>query len=372
MTSSSARAPTSTTRPSTATTSVCSSASAIAAWPVSRRAAQLVVVPALNGQITPLAPLVTDGVGGVLLLGGLPPVDLAAQVGAADRVGAVAPFVMADEEGGGVQRLANLVANLPWARQMAATMSTAQVQAAALQAARQMRAAGVGMDLAPVLDVDGGAGPNSRNADGQRSFSADPATAARYGTAFLAGLRAGGVVPVVKHFPGLGGATANTDYGPANTPALSTLRSRGLVPFVDAFEAGAPAVMVANATVPGLTSGPASLSAAAMETLLRGQLGFGGLVLTDSLSGGAITAAGYDVPHAAAVAIAGGADLVLFGSTLTPADTALLSPANVAATATGIIAQIVDAVGTGALPVNRLDDAVGDVLRAKGVPPCAG
>jgi len=294
----------------------------------------LVVIPALNGQLGSLGSPIGAGVGGVLLLGSATPTDLAAQIAAANRRAGVPLLVMADEEGGGVQRLAGLVDSLPWARQMAATMSAAQVQAAAAGVARQMRSLGVTMDLAPVLDVDGGSGPSARDADGQRSFSPDPATAARYGVAFVDGLRQGGVIPVVKHFPGLGGATANTDYGPADTPALSSLRVGGLLPFEAAIADEAPAVMVANAIVPGLTTAPASISPAAIQTLLRDQLGFRGLVLTDSLSAGALVAAGYGVTAAAVAAVEAGADMVLFGSTLTPAQTLLLSPAEVSASTT--------------------------------------
>jgi beta-N-acetylhexosaminidase len=351
-----APATTATTGPMPSTTvQVCAGEAAVAHWPLARRAAQLVVVPALDGAISPLVPLLSSGVGGVLLLGNQPPADLPDQVAAADRAAPVAPFVMADQEGGGVQRLGSLVDSLPWPRQMAATMTTPGVQAAAARLGRQMRALGVGMDLAPVVDVDGGPGPSSTNPIGKRSFSADPAVASRYGVAFVDGLRQAGVVPVVKHFPGLGGATGNTDYGPADTLAYQTLRTGGLV---------------ANATVPGLTTGPASLSPAAVQDLLRGQLGFRGLVLTDSLSAGAIAAAGYDVPGAATAAVEAGADSVLFGSTLTPADIRLLSPANVTATVTAIVDRIVAAVGRGAIAESRLDSAVVEVLVAKGVAPC--
>jgi beta-N-acetylhexosaminidase len=277
---------------------------------------------------------------------------------------------MADEEGGGVQRLAGAVASLPWARDLAQTTTPSGVEALTAQIGRQMKQLGVGMDLAPVLDVDGRAGPSATNPDGSRSFSADPAVAAQYGVAFLQGLRAGGVVPVVKHFPGLG-SSGNTDVGPAQTLPIAALRTAGLPPFQAAIRAGAPAVMVANATVPGLTNLPASLSPDVIDGLLRRDLGFGGLVLTDSLSAGAITQAGYDLPRAATSAIGAGADLILFGSTLTPAETEKLSPTNVDRSINEIVSAIGTAVGSGALPESRLNDAVGHVLAAKGIDLCA-
>jgi len=277
---------------------------------------------------------------------------------------------MADQEGGGIERLTPPVPSMPWPRTMAATMSTQQVQQLAAATGAAMVALGVKMDLAPVADVDAGPGPSASNPDGRRSFSGDPATASSYTVAFIKGLIQSGAIPVVKHFPGLGGATGNTDNGPASTQSLSSLQSSGLVPFRAAVAAGATAVMIANAAVPGLTSLPASLSSSVITGLLRQQLGFNGLILTDSLSAGAISAAGYDLEHAAVAAVGAGADMVLFGSTLTPAQTALLSPAGVDANLRGIAGAIATAVSTGELPSSRLDSADEHVLDAGHVSLC--
>jgi beta-N-acetylhexosaminidase len=358
-----ASTPSSTSPP---TAAPCNAAAAVEQWPLARRAAQVVVAPAIDGQVGALSSIVGQGIGGLLLIGSSVPPDLAAEITAADQVAPTPPFVMVDEEGGGVQRLMGLVPNLPWARQAAATMTPAQLEAAATGVGRAMRALGVDVDLAPVLDVDGGVGPNARDPDGLRSFSADPRQAAAYGVAFMGGLLAAGVTPVVKHFPGLGGSTGNTDYGPAATQPWTTLQTTGLPPFEAAISGGAPAVMVANATVPGLSPQPASLSRAVIETALRLDLGFHGLVITDSLSAGAISEAGYTLASAAVASIAAGADMVLFGSTLTPVQ----SPAEVAAAAGQITAALVGAVASGALPEPRLDQAVLDVLAAKHVTLC--
>jgi beta-N-acetylhexosaminidase len=359
-----------TEEPSASPTPQCTALSAIAQWPLARRAAQLIVAPALDGHITALNASITAGVGGILLLGGTPS-QLQSQTTTAAAAATAPLLVMADQEGGGVQRLGSLVDSLPWPRDMAATMTAAAVESAATKLATEMRKLGVTMDLAPVLDVDGGAGPSDRNPDGSRSFSADPAVATSYGEAFIRGLEAGGVVPVAKHFPGLGGSGANTDVAPAATQPLSTLSTGGLLPFQFAVASGAPAVMVANASVPGLTSAPASLSSAAITGLLRQQLGFAGLVLTDSLSAGAISAAGYSVATAAVASVEAGGDMVLFGSTLTAAETRLLAPAAVASTVGQIVTALVDAVNSGKLPETRLDDAVAHVLHAKAFDPCA-
>jgi beta-N-acetylhexosaminidase len=361
----------STSAPGVTTSSgpACEALSVVDRWPVTQRAAQLVVAPALDGGVSALHDTVAQGVGGLLLLGHGAPSDLRDQVDSVNRLTTTPLFVMADQEGGGVSRL-NLATTLPWPRQMAATMTADQVQGAATAIAGQMLAVGVNVDLAPVLDIDAGEGPNERNADGPRSFGGSSVTVTRYGVAFLKGLRAGGVVPVVKHFPGLGGASRNTDYGPADTPPLTELRRSGLLPFEAALAANVPAVMVANAAMPGLTTSPAVLSAAAVTGLLRGELSFRGLVVTDSLSAGAVTAAGYDVPRAAVAAVEAGSDMVLFGSTLTAAEAALLSPTNVASTTAAIVDALARAVQAGQLPVARLDQAVLHVLGAKGVKPC--
>lgn len=368
-------APTTSLAPTTTTTlaPACTNASVIASWTLSRRAADLVVVPILDATPAAIAVARAQGAGGILLLGSVPsPSILRAALAPLHRNGAGDIMVMTDEEGGEVQRLLPDVESIPWPRTMAQSMTTAAVTALARSLGAQMLALGVGVDLAPVVDIDGGASLSASDPDGPRSFSPDPAVASAYGLAFAAGLRQAGVLAVVKHFPGLGSATGNTDYGPAATQPISALRVGGLIPFERAVVAGAPAVMVANATVPGLTAEPASVSPAVIGTLLRDQLHFGGLVMTDSLSAGAISSAGYNVESAAAAAVGAGADMVLFGSTLTPADTAQLAPGPLARTTQSVVSAIVAAVGSGAIPISRLDQAVGDVTSAEGVNLCAG
>lgn len=355
----------------------CSDQSVVASWSVALKAAQVLVVPALDADPASVAVARSQRAGGILLLGRLPSgPQVAAVLGPAVAPPAssrsvVPPFAMVDQEGGGVQRLGADVASLPWPRQMAASMTPAQVRQSARTLGRQMAALSVGVDLAPVLDLDGGPELSASDPDGPRSFSTDPSTAAAYGEAFVSGLRAGGVLAVVKHFPGLGGSTGNTDYGPASTRSIGQLRSGGLVPFQRAIHAGVRAVMVANASVPGLTSAPASLSAAVITGLLRGQLHFDGLVMTDSLSAGAVRAAGYAVPAAAVAALEAGADMVLFGSTLTAADTAALAPGPLASRTHALVQAISQAVASGALPMARLDAAALHVVQSKGLNLCA-
>jgi beta-N-acetylhexosaminidase len=169
-------------------------------------------------------------------------------------------------------------------------------------------------------------------------------------------------VPVVKHFPGLGGATGNTDVMSASTPPWSTLQNVGLVPFENALVAQVPAVMIANASIPGLTTLPASISADVITKLLRDRLGFNGLVMTDSLSAISLSAIGYSVPAATVAALEAGADMVLFNAT----------SAQLAALTAQIVSAVVTAVTSGSLPRSRLENAVAHILAVKHVALCQG
>jgi len=342
------------------TTAACSNASEVAAWPLARRAAQLVVVPAQETDVNEVGPSVAAGAGGIILFGSSAPSDLKSQLAAveASEFEGVAPFVMTDEEGGEVQRMSNLVGSLPWPATMTQTMNVTQVRSLAEQTAARMAATGVTMDLAPVLDLASGPGPDALHTDGPRSFSPVASVAASYGLQFALGLQAGGIIPVVKHFPGEGSATANTDSAPASTPPLSVLEAADLLPFEAAIKAGLPAIMVGNSSVPGLTKQPSSLSSAVVTGLLRHQLGFQGLVITDSLSAGAITAEGLSIPQASVEALEAGADMVLFTS----------SEPN--STTSQVVAAITSAVDAGAIPPDQLNGSVERVLALKKVSLC--
>jgi beta-N-acetylhexosaminidase len=347
----------------TSSTTPCTQNSALDAWPTHRLAAQVLVAPAQFADVAAAQPDVTRGVGGLILFGSTPQPDFTT---ALDRLtssapGGVAPFVMTDEEGGAVQRALAIVGPVPSARRMARTMTPAQIETLAFNVGTKLLNAGITMDLAPVLDLDNRRGPTSTNPDGTRSFGMDVARTTDDGIAFAKGLQRAGVTPVVKHFPGLGHATGNTDNGPAQTLPWESLASAGLDPFRDAVRAGLPAVMVANASVPGLTDQPASISAEVINRVLRDSLGFDGLVLTDSVSAFALRDTGYSVPAAAVAALGAGADLVLFGTGRD--DNPELASLTVRA--------IEHAVRSGALSRVRLQDAVGHVLAAKQVDLCA-
>lgn len=308
-------------------------------------------------------PEVQAGAGGLLLFGSAAPGNLGSLLAAVQSQvpGEIGLLVMTDEEGGGIQRMANLAGSLPWPAWMGANWSPSQIQNAVAGVAHNMLASGVNMDLAPVIDVDGSnVPPSGSNADGWRSFSGNTTVVTRDGVAFMSGLRSSGVIPVMKHFPGLGGSSGNTDLVLAHTLPWSTLQQVAIPPFAAAINAGAPAIMVSNASVPGLTNLPASLSPEVMHQLEV--LNFHGLVMTDSLSAVAISAAGYSMPAAAVQAIRAGADMVMFGLPATSAETI----SDTFAMRAAIVAAVVD----GTLARSRLIDADAAVLASRNVNLC--
>ncbi len=175
--------------------------------------------------------------------------------------------------------------------------------------AKALRDAGFTLDLAPIADV---ATLDSPIAD--RAFSDDPGVAAEMTAAAVEACADVGIACAPAHFPGLGGASQNTDAGPASVGLdAGTLSGRDLVPFAAAFEAGAPAVVISSAFYTAYDPvTPASLTPAIATDLLREEAGFEGVAISDDLSSGAIEA--VNTPGDAAVkAIAAGVDLVQVG-----------------------------------------------------------
>jgi beta-N-acetylhexosaminidase len=333
-------------------------------WSTRRLAAQTVIVPAQETEVATVDTEVAHGAGGVILFGSSAPADLGSQITALRGLvpGHLGLLVMTDEEGGGVQRMPNLVGSLPWARYMGRHWTRTEIRTHVAKVATRMARYGVNTNLAPVVDVDGrDVPPSSTDPDGWRSFSGRTARVTRDGMAYLRGVRAGGVIPVLKHFPGLGGASRNTDYGTAYTLPWSTLQTVGLPPFVAGIRAGAPAIMVSNAIVPGLTRLPASLSPAAIRGELIRTLHFGGLIITDSLSAGAISQAGFHVPRAAVHAIHAGADMIMYSAA---------TPAGAVRTFRAIIAAEIAAVTRGTLARPRLIAAARAALRVRHINTC--
>ena len=287
-------------------------------------------------------------IAGILLTGGATP-WIGRRVDELQEFANRIPLLMAaDEEGGRVQRLRHILPDLPSAtRQVNERLEI--VAQRAERHATQMLEVGFNVNLAPVLDV--GAGPGI----GDRSFSNDSALVIDYGLATIEGLSDGGVLPVAKHFPGHGSATEDSHDGRAQSPPLTQLLQDDLMPFEAAISTGKAAIMVSHLEIPGLTGDlPASLSSAAIDGLLRTDLGFEGLVISDALNMKAI-ADRWSVEQSVVMTIGAGADLAILG---TLAD---VGPA---------FASIDEAVYQGHLKVERVNDAATNVLRAKKVNAC--
>ena len=341
----------------TPTTLSCAT-TVVSTWSLTRVARETVVVSAQATQLSQGTLAASQGYGGFILVGASAPASLATTIArlATLEPGHFAPLVMSDDEGGGIIRCPTLVGQWPWPQTMGATMTPAQIQATGRRAGLAMARAGLNTDLAPVADVDGRAvEPGEQDPDGFRSFGGSPSKDATDVVAFARGLASAHVLAVVKHFPGLGGTSPDTDYGPAATKSWSTLQTTGLVPFRAAIAAGVGAIMMSNASIPGLTTLPAGLSAAAV-TALRSQLHFSGLIMTDALGAGAISARHLSVSAAAVLALAAGVDEVL--------GTSPTSPAQALQVASAMTAAIVSAVEHGRLTRARLVAAAAQVLVA--------
>jgi beta-N-acetylhexosaminidase len=311
------------------------------------RAAAGVVLASFAGPTAPawLLEGLAGGLAGVVLFGSnvVDPEQLAALT-AALRGAGDNPVVAIDEEGGDVTRLAHATGSpYPGNAALGSADEVGLTREVYRALGAELAAVGVTLDLAPSVDVNTAA---DNPIIGTRAFGADPDLVARHGVAAVAGLHDAGVAACVKHFPGHGATSEDSHLAlPTIDVPLDVLRGRELVPFRAAVEAGAACVMTAHIRIPALTGElPATLSAAAAGTLLRTELGFRGVLVTDALDmHGASGRAG--IPAAAADAFVAGADLLCIGSDP--------GPELIAAT----VAAVADAVRQGRAPRGRLAEA---------------
>jgi len=215
-------------------------------------------------------------------------------------------IVMTDQEGGVVRRIPGAPA-----RGAGDVTTPAEARADGRAAARTLRGAGVNVDLAPVADVARAGAALEREG---RTYGRSAADVTAEASAFAGGLRAGGVRPVAKHFPGFGAAQVNTDDAPARieTP-LAQLRAVDQPPFVALIAGGTDAVMMSTAVYPALDMRPAAFSSRWIKGELRTRLGFGGVVVTDDLGTPAVSSFGSN-GRRAMLAVKAGVDLPLFVS----------------------------------------------------------
>ncbi|SDD13529.1 beta-N-acetylhexosaminidase [Paenibacillus sp. UNCCL117] len=218
-------------------------------------------------------------------------------------------WISIDQEGGAVSRLPAEFAPLPDSARIGAAHDAQLARSVGELLGEELRLAGMNMDFAPVLDVNN----NPANpVIGPRSYGADAQLVAELGAQAMAGIASQGVVPVVKHFPGHGDTDTDSHLKlPVVRKSLEELRRLELIPFKRAIAEGADAVMVAHLLLPELDASlPSSLSPTIVNGLLREELGFRGVVMTDDLTMGAISGS-RGIGEAAAAAVRAGADIVM-------------------------------------------------------------
>lgn len=277
-----------------------------------------------------------------------PSVALLNELKAANADNPVPLFLSVDQEGGRVTRLPDAFRKMPASMTVGQSHEPRLAERMGELIAHQLQTLGFNMNFAPVLDV---ASNPDNNVIGNRSFGADPELVAMMGAAQMSGLRAGGIIPVVKHFPGHGDTAVDSHVElPIIRKSADELAQLELLPFRHAIQSGAEAVMVAHILFPELDPEfPASLSDAIIAGLLRDKLGFEGVVITDDLAMGAI-ARHYGMAEAAVRAIEAGGDLVLIARS----------------EAVGSIhGQLLERVRSGQLAESRIDESVARILRLK-------
>lgn len=268
-------------------------------------------------------------------------------------------MVTVDQEGGRVSRLSALGIDSPSARQLAASDTPEQVRAVAAGIGRQLKAKGITVDFAPVVDVSD---ESDDEVIGDRSFSNDPQKVTEYAQAFSEGLQSVGVMPVYKHFPGHGHGSGDSHLGVVRTPPLSQLETSDLIPYQTLLkDPGNAGVMVGHLIVPGLTVGdtPASLSAKAIGMLRSGQPyggpPFDGVVFSDDLSGMGAINQRFPIEQAVQRFLVAGGDVALWITT---------------DAVPSVLNHLEAQVRAGRLPEATVNAAVVRILRAKGQLSC--
>ncbi|WP_176737465.1 glycoside hydrolase family 3 protein [Micromonospora citrea] len=254
--------------------------------------------------------------------------------------------ISTDQEGGSVSRIPPPSAVSPGNMAIGATFDRDVSYSTAASTGRQLRAMGINMDHAPVVDVN----TNPRNtADGTRAFSDRTETVSAFGAAAVRGYQHNGVAATAKHFPGLGSAEANPDTGVAVvTETREEILRTDIPPFRAAIDAGVKSIMPTAVIVPALdpTRTPAVLSKPIITGLLRDTLHYDGVIVTDALRADALK----DIPQ----------DQVILGA-INAGNDELLLPADPPAA----IATVLDAVREGTISRHRIDQSVYRILRMK-------
>jgi len=258
-------------------------------------------------------------------------------------------FLGTDQEGGKVVRLPGALNNFPTNQKIGDINQSKFSFEIGQLLGEQLRAFGFNLDFAPVLDVN--SNPNNPII-GDRSFSNDPAIVSQLGIQTMKGLESEQVIPVVKHFPGHGDTSVDSHLElPKVTKSLNDLNQLELVPFKEAINSGADVVMVAHILLPKIDPQyPSSMSKEIITGMLRKQLGFDGVVMTDDMTMKAITNH-YAIGQAAVDSIKAGSDIILI--------------AHEYANMTAAIEAVKVAVSNGEITEERINESVQRILKLK-------
>ncbi len=268
-------------------------------------------------------------------------------------VSPIKPFLAIDQEGGVVVRLIDDISDIPGNMALGAARSPRLSYHAGRILAEGLTAYGFNMDLAPVLDIN----TNPKNpVIGIRSFASDPNLVGELGTAFITGMQSKGVVAVGKHFPGHGDTESDSH---TSLPVLKyngkRLRERELIPFQKAIRNGKlNVIMTAHIALPGLHKGklvPATLSKLVLTNILRKEMRYEGIIMTDGLEMRGLISVAGTISRASVRAIQAGADMISIN-----ADPAAVYQARNA---------ILRAVRKGKIPVSRINASVKRILLVK-------
>lgn len=309
-----------------------------------------VLLPGFAGTTAPewVTAMLAEGMGGVCLFGeNVKSVSQLAALTADLHEASPHALLAIDEEGGDVTRLYQAMGSpFPGNAVLGRLDTVALTKAVGRQVGWELRATGVDFTLAPDVDVNS----NPLNpVIGVRSFGDQPAVVARHGAAWIEGVQSTGVAACAKHFPGHGDTFQDSHVAlPVVDAPEEVLRERDVAPFAAAIDAGVKTIMTSHIVMPAFDSVPATFSRRILQGLLRDELGFDGLIITDALDM-AGASADRGIPAAAVAAIAAGADLLCIGTD------------NSESQMREIAAALDDAVAAGHLPAERLAEAAGRV-----------
>ncbi|ARD47778.1 beta-N-acetylhexosaminidase [Sporosarcina sp. P33] len=258
-------------------------------------------------------------------------------------------FISADEEGGRVTRLPKEIMKSPSNRKIGNAESGKYAFEAGELAGRKMSAFGLNMDFAPVLDVDSNP---SNPVIGDRSYSSDAKLVSKAGIRQAKGMKSQRVIPVVKHFPGHGDTSVDSHIElPVIRHTKERLQNVELLPFKEAIQEGINAVMVGHLIVQAYDpKTPASFSKPVIQGLLRDELQFNGVVITDDLIMGAI-GKNYSIGDAAIQSILAGGDILLVGHDYQPV--------------TDVLTALHNALDEGTITEQRINQSVERILLVK-------